>query len=51
MIRKFKKRKVYSSFKGNIWGVVPLIIVIIDLNDEEIVGPLYEKELKITNLK
>ena len=21
IIRKFKKRKVYSSFKGNIWGV------------------------------
>ena len=20
IIRKFKKRKVYSSFKGNIWG-------------------------------
>ena len=22
IIRKFKKRKVYSSFKDNIWGVV-----------------------------
>ena len=21
IIRKFKKRKVYSSFRGNIWGV------------------------------
>ena len=22
IIRKFKKRKVYSSFKDNIWGVI-----------------------------
>ena len=22
IIKKFKKRKVYSSFKGNIWGAV-----------------------------
>ena len=30
IIRKFKKRKVYSSFKDNIWGV--------DLADVQLIG-------------
>ena len=25
IIRRFKKRKVYSSFKGNIWVLIQLI--------------------------
>ena len=34
IIKKFEKRKVYSSFKDNIWGA--------DLMDMQLVSELYE---------
>ena len=37
IIRKFKKRKVYSSFKDNIWGV--------DLADIQLISK-YNKEIR-----
>ena len=37
IIRKFKKRKVYSSFKDNIWGV--------DLADMQLISK-YNKEIR-----
>ena len=37
IIRKFKKRKVYSSFKDNIWGV--------ELTDMQLIGK-YNKGIR-----
>ena len=38
IIRKFKRRKVYSSFKGNIWGV--------DLADMQLISK-YNKGIRL----
>ena len=58
VIRKFKKRKVYSGFKGNIWGAdladmqlinnfnkrFRFLLCVIDISKYTLVVPLQDKK-------